>query len=95
MADVCFAFFDELNGIFKELLKMIMSETSEHFIQPEEIYFDSLTIDAIELVGESRHEPHNPPKRGKLRRRNMAWFWLIVGGLFEVGRWRDCGQRAA
>ena len=42
---------DDLNE-FKELLKIIMREDSEHFIHPEEIYFDSLTIDAIELVGD-------------------------------------------
>jgi len=37
---------------FKRLLKEIMSKDSEHFLSPKEIYFDSLVIDVIELVGE-------------------------------------------
>jgi len=38
---------------FKKLLKEIMSKDSEHVLSPEEIYFDSLVIDVIELVGDS------------------------------------------
>ena len=37
---------------FKRLLKEIMSKDSEHSLSPEEIYFDSLVIDVIELVGD-------------------------------------------
>ena len=37
---------------FKKLLEQIMSKDSEHFMNPEEIYFDSLVIDVIELVGD-------------------------------------------
>ena len=37
---------------FKKLLKEIMSKDSEYVLSPEEIYFDSLVIDAIELVGD-------------------------------------------
>lgn len=42
---------DELDE-YKKLLKDLMSNDSEHFISPEDIYFDSLVIDAVELVGD-------------------------------------------
>jgi hypothetical protein len=37
---------------FKKQLKEIKSKDSEHFMSPEEIYFDSLVIDVIEPVGD-------------------------------------------
>jgi len=37
---------------FKKPLKDIMRKDSEHFMSHEEIYFDSLVIDVIELVGD-------------------------------------------
>jgi len=37
---------------FRKLLKDIMCNDSENSIYPEEIYFDSLIIDVIELVGD-------------------------------------------
>jgi hypothetical protein len=36
---------------FKKLLQEILNTDSDHFISPIEIYFDSLVIDVIELVG--------------------------------------------
>ena len=36
---------------FKKLLKEILSKDSEHYLSPEDIYFDSLVIDVIEMVG--------------------------------------------
>jgi len=37
---------------FKKLLQEIMRKDSDDIINPEEIYFDSLFIEVIELVGE-------------------------------------------
>ena len=42
---------DNLNKFWK-LLQEIMSTDSDHIINPEEIYFDSLFIEVIELVGD-------------------------------------------
>lgn len=42
---------DELDE-FRKFLKDIMHSDSENFIYPEEVYFDSLIIDVIELVGD-------------------------------------------
>lgn len=37
---------------FKKYLQEIMGQESEFLLNPEEIYFDCLVIDVIELVGE-------------------------------------------
>jgi hypothetical protein len=41
---------DDLDD-FRKLLNEIFSKESEHILSPEEIYFDNLVTDAIELVG--------------------------------------------
>jgi hypothetical protein len=41
---------DDLDD-FKKLLSEIFSRESEHLLNPEEIYFDTLVTDVIELVG--------------------------------------------
>ena len=38
---------------FSKLLQQIMSRDSEHVLSPEEIYFESLVIEVIELIGDS------------------------------------------
>jgi len=38
---------------FRRLLDEIMSRDSESILSPEEIYFDSLVIDALEMVGDN------------------------------------------
>ena len=42
---------EELNK-FKKLVQDIMNKDSGYLLSPEEIYFDSLVIDVIELVGD-------------------------------------------
>ena len=37
---------------FNKLLQEILNHDSVYMIRPEEIYFDSLLIDVIELVGD-------------------------------------------